>query len=191
MMHLQLLHDLITEDVELRRITIIAKEYELSTLAFMGWIDCWVGQEETDYKLTEKGLTLMQEIEELFVKPKKQKVVIDIPDAIVTAYNLIFPKVKIPTSGKYARTNEGQLKKSFQWFLAEYPQYSWETILQATQRYVGQKEQENWNYMRTSGYFIRKQDANKVWTSDLADFCMQVVEGIEDDTQQHFVEKIV
>jgi len=44
--------------------------------------------------------------------------------------------------------------------------------------------------MKTSQYFISKQDKSKVRTSDLADYCDMVRDGVEpEDT--HFKEKVV
>lgn len=147
-----------------------------------GWIS-------RDFKRTEKAEVLIKELEGLF-KPLKKNA-IEIPEDMVIAYNDMFPQIKIPTSGKYARCNVKELTKSFDWFIQTY-NHSWDTILKATARYVYHKEQDNWNYMRTSRYFVRKQDANKVWTSDLADYCDQVIANPEENnSSNHFTEKVV
>lgn len=165
---------------------------EIDVLIIGGWLSGWTGQTENSnqYSLTEKGFAFLQEIDELFLKPKK-KILPDIPAEMVTVYNEIFPKIKIPMTGKYARCNESELTKSLQWFIHEYG-FDWETILKATTRYVNEREVENWNYLQTSKYYIRKQDSNKVWVSNLADACMAIVNGIGDDeSKNHFKEKIV
>lgn len=112
----------------------------------------------------------------------------------VIEYNDIFPKAKIPTSGKAARSSPRELMDSFRWFLLNNPQYSWDVILKATTKYVEQKRPDDWRYMRTSQYFIRKQNSDKTWISDLANYCQQIVDDNDDDgyvqQPQHF-EKVV
>lgn len=116
--------------------------------------------------------------------------------ARIEQYNEIFPeKTKIPTSGKYARSAPRELIDGFRWFLLNNPQYGWDIILQATQIYVDQKRSDNWNYMRTSQYFIRKQNNDKTWISDLANYCQQVLDGeassYSPNTNTAFKENIV
>ena len=139
---------------------------------------------------TEKGLALLAEVNELFAKPAKKKTVIAIPAVMVTTYNELFPRIKIPMTGKYARSNEKELTKSFEWFINEYG-FDWKTILTATEKYVMEKEADNWAYMRTSKYFLRKQGDNRVWSSDLADYCMAILGGVDDGPKNHFQENIV
>lgn len=120
---------------------------------------------------------------------------LELPVRIVE-YNNIFPeKTKIPTSGKMARSAPRELMDGFRWFLLNNPLFTWEIILQATQIYVDQKRQENWEFMRTSQYFIRKQNPDKTWHSDLANYCQQVLDGEHsDDKSQNesaYKEKIV
>jgi hypothetical protein len=102
----------------------------------------------------------------------------------IKMYNDIFPKLKLPT-GKPARTNPKNLESAFEWFFKTYD-YSWEVIMDATKMYVSDFEKKDYNYMRTSMYFIRKQDSNKVWTSDLATYCELIVNGEEDDSPDSY-----
>jgi hypothetical protein len=100
-----------------------------------------------------------------------------------------FPAKKLG-SGKYARTNVKNLESGFRWFFENYD-YTWETILKATRKYVLEYSMKNYEYMRTSQYFIRKQGSDKSFESDLATYCdMLNYEGPSEE-QDIFREKIV
>jgi hypothetical protein len=146
-----------------------------------GWID-------SEKIPTKKLKNLREKVNELFKPVKKQEIII--PEDKVILYNTRFPSIKISTSQKYARSNVKTLAKAFQWFMKEYD-YSWEVIIEATERYVQEKAANEYSYMRTSMYFIRKQGDNKVWTSDLADYCQQVLDGIEPEEKFIFQERVV
>ena len=77
----------------------------------------------------------------------------------ITEYLEIFPKFKLP-SGKYARSNKKNLENNFRWFFKTYS-FSWDTVIQATVRYVDEYERVNFKYMKTSQYFIRKQNLDR------------------------------
>ena len=63
--------------------------------------------------------------------------------------------------------------------------------MSATKMYVEQYQLKNYEYMRTSQYFIRKQNnSDKTFESDLANFCEEYLNG-EDTVEQFFREKIV
>lgn len=106
----------------------------------------------------------------------------------IEVYNKLFPRIKLP-SGKYARTNSKSLVKSFEWFFKNYD-YSWEIILKAAEKYVYDYELTNYKYMRTSQYFIQKQNSDKSYSSELADYCEMVLNG-EDNNNHVFTEKVV
>ena len=58
--------------------------------------------------------------------------------------------------------------------------------------YINQYEEKDYMYMKTSQYFICKQDKNKVKHSELADYCDMIRDGVtEMDTNGHFKEKVV
>ena len=122
--------------------------------------------------ITPKGNKVINAIEALFKKLANngaQEIMGDKYEEFIKEYNEIFPSIKLPT-GKYARTNISNLKNAFKWFFSNH-NYSWDVILEATQRYVDEYETHGYNYMRTSQYFIRKQDIDKTWSSDLANYC--------------------
>lgn len=124
-----------------------------------------------DCTLSDKGLKLIREVESLF-KPVKKLTNISLlgPDAQVNvdAFIQIFPSIKIP-NGKYARGNTKGITENFMWFFQEYD-FTWETILLATDTYVEEFRKKNYEYMRTAMYFIRKNDKG-IESSDLATYC--------------------
>ena len=142
--------------------------------------------------ITDKAKKLIKEIESLFVTKAHKATSKSLGEDYtqnIKDYNEIFPAIKLPT-GKYARTNANNLKAAFKWFFDNFD-YTWETILEATEMYVIEYESNNYKFMRTSQYFIRKQDSDKSYSSDLATYCEMVLNGdIPDDTPK-FSTKVV
>ena len=56
--------------------------------------------------------------------------------------------------------------------------------------YLDEYESRNWSYMRTSQYFIRKQNQDRTFDSDLANYCDMFINGL-DTEDQHFKQKVV
>ena len=108
---------------------------------------------------------------------------------MLKAYREIFPAGKLP-SGKPGRQNIKTLENSFRWFFEVYD-YTWEEVAYATIMYVREYESKEYMYMKTSQYFICKQDKHKVKHSELADYCDMVREGVHMKTEEHFKEKVV
>jgi hypothetical protein len=149
--------------------------------------DNWVH----DNKITAKGIALLDSLDTYFKKSKvKSNQVIMGEDFYekIAEYRELFPNIKLP-SGKPARTNVKTLEALFRWFFTEF-QYEWETIFGATKMYLDQYERDNWKYMRTSQYFVRKQNPDKTFDSDLANYCDMYLNGLNDE-DQHFKEKVV
>ena len=150
--------------------------------------DKWL--KETN-KLTDKAIIVVQHVENFF-KAQKKKTSTSLmgPEFIkkIKEYSEIFPKFKLP-SGKYARTNIKTLEAAFRWFFSNFD-YEWETILKATKIYVEEYELNNYKYMRTSQYFVRKQMTDKSYESPLADYCEAILNGVEEQ-KNHFKEKVV
>lgn len=136
-------------------------------------------------KITQKGIALLKEMDGMMkapeVKPAHQ-----VSPEFLTAYYEMWPRIKLG-SGKYARTDKKSLEVVFKWFFKTY-EYSESTILQATAAYLNEYESQNWEYMRTSQYFVRKDD-----TSDLASYCAIIESGIDPnaDNINHFPDKVV
>ena len=106
----------------------------------------------------------------------------------IQEYVEIFPNRKL-SSGKYARVNAKNLEVSFRWFFENFD-YDWPTILLATEKYVDEYSVRNYEFMRTAQYFIRKQNIDKSFESDLATYCDQVNNSLDEDTN-YFKERVV
>ena len=144
-----------------------------------------------DLSLSGKSIIFIEELTSFFRKSKKKTskhLMGDNFDVSIKMYNEIFPTRKL-NSGKYARTNVKNLEAGFRWFSENY-EYSWETVLTATKKYVEEYSLNNYEYMRTSQYFIRKQNLDKSFESDLATYCdmLQYGNSLEENL---FKEKIV
>jgi hypothetical protein len=140
----------------------------------------------TVYKITEKGLHLLREAEHTLTKMKRSKKAIPLQEweDNVAKYNEMFPKGKKEGSSISFRTNPRELMDRFMWFFKEYPEYTWEHVFQATEKYVNNfDEATGFTYMQTSKYFIKKDDKSKTTTSTLATMCYNIVEG--NDTEVH------
>lgn len=92
----------------------------------------------------------------------------------VDTYRKLFPAGTI--NGRTYRNSVRELVPRFQWFFKHH-KYSWDVILEATERYIRTKKQQDGHYsfVRTSAYFVRKTDAGRCDISELANWC-EVVE---------------
>ena len=157
---------------------------EISKLQADDWL-------KEDLSLSGKSIIFMEELNSYFRKSKK-KTSKDLMgnnfDVYIKKYNSIFPVKKLG-SGKYARTNLKNLEAGFRWFFDTYD-YDWKVILEATSKYVEEYRLKNYEYMRTSQYFIRKQNTDKSFESDLATYCDMLIEGGSNE-EDIFREKIV
>jgi hypothetical protein len=141
------------------------------------------GYLDAEGKLTSKGLEIVR------VNSKsKTSVPQDVSDNIDKYLNL-FPKGKLP-SGKAARVNKKNIEDAFIWFHKNYT-YDWDTILRATWYYVDVYEKANYMYMKNSQYFIRKQNTDKSWDSELANYCDIIINGDDEDDKPHFSDNVV
>ena len=158
---------------------------ETKRLQSEDWLD-------ENLKLTQKSIIFIQEIDGFFKKSKKKTSSALMGDSfleLIQEYVEIFPNKRL-ASGKPARVNVKTLENSFRWFFDTYG-YSWEIILQATRKYVNDFEMRNYEYMRTSQYFVRKQNTDKSWDSDLATYCDMIINGEEEFDDNHFKDKVV
>ncbi len=161
----------------------VNKSLEVKRLQTDGWL-------KEDLHLTSKSLIFMEEIGGFFKKTKKKtskNLMGENFTVCIKAYNEIFPSKKLG-SGKYARTNVKNLEGAFRWFFENFD-YSWETIYKATKKYVSDYELQNFNYMRTSQYFVRKQTVDKTWESDLANYC-EMVNSVEYEETVYFKDEV-
>ena len=110
--------------------------------------DNWLKE---DLSLSGKSVIFMEELNSYFRKSKKKtskNLMGDNFDVKIKLYNSLFPAKKLG-SGKYARTNVKNLESGFRWFFENYD-YSWDTIIKATEIYVEEYSLKNYEYMRTS-----------------------------------------
>jgi hypothetical protein len=150
----------------------------------------WITQNQ---KLTPEAMTLIDQVEGFF-KVQKKKTSIGLMGKEfsdnLNRYLELFPNIKLP-SGKMARSDRRNLETNFRWFFENY-QYGWEIILKATEIYVNEFQRKNWLYMRTSQYFIKKQEQDKSIMSELANYCAIVQSGSSGDIENHtFSDKVV
>ena len=159
-------------------------DLEVHRLLSDGWLN-------DNLQLSSKSLIFMEELNSYFRKSKKKTskdLMGSMYDANIKLYNSLFPAKKLG-SGKYARTNVKTLEASFRWFFDTY-EYDWHTILEATKKYVEEYKMKNYEYMRTSQYFIRKQNTDKSFESDLATYC-DMLNEVDSNEEDIFREKIV
>jgi len=142
-------------------------------------------------ELSGNSLKFIQEIDGFFKKSKKktsQNLMGDDFLDNIKLYNELFPKGKLP-SGVPARVNVKGLENAFRWFFENFS-YSWETVLQATDKYIDEYSMNRYNYMRNSQYFVRKQNTDKTWDSTLANYC-DMIEADDYEETNYFKENIV
>jgi hypothetical protein len=160
----------------------VNKAIECKRLQSEAWLD-------ENLQLTSKSIIFITEIDGYFRKSKKKTTVnllgTNFLDEI-KKYNEIFPNKKL-SSGKYARSNPKNLENAFRWFFETY-EYTWEVVIKATIKYVDEYSIRRYDYMRTSQYFIRKQNTDKTWDSDLATYCELIISG-EDEIVDYFKER--
>jgi hypothetical protein len=162
---------------------------ELRHLKATGWVE-EVGEQK--FRLAPEAVALINQIERLFKINKKktssQLIGKDYKEKI-NEYISLFPNVKLP-SGKAARSAFKNVENCFRWFF-DNNEYSWETIIKATEVYVNEYQSKNWKFMRTSQYFIRKQEADRTFNSDLANYCAVIESGGEVASTPTFSSKVV
>ena len=143
-------------------------------------------------KITSKGQSLIKKYNEYFKKAKKKTNTHIMGKKYtnnVEEYRELFPAGKLP-HGKPARVNVKTLINNFRWFFSNY-NYTWNEVIDATKRYVNEYAQKDYMYMQTSQYFISKEDKTKVKQSQLADYCDMIRDGVQEEDNDHFSEKIV
>jgi hypothetical protein len=141
---------------------------------------------DASYGVTTKGMAILNNIPGITGSMTVAQE--DAEDSIIKFLN-IFPKGKLP-SGKPARVNRKNIEESFKWFFKNYT-YDWDTILRATWYYIETYEKANYMYMKNSQYFIRKQNTDKSWDSELANYCEIIINGDDEPESPHFTDKVV
>ena len=137
-------------------------------------------------KLTLKAQDILKEGKELLgISNTVEQLAADTIDQYIN----LFPAKKLP-SGKLARSTRKNIEQAFKWFLKTYD-YSWDVILKATAYYVDSYEKNNYLYMRNSQYFISKVNPDKTRESELANYCEIIQNGIDEESDSFFKERVV
>lgn len=155
--------------------TFVNSNLEITRLKNAGWLT-------ENLQITDKSIIFIEEINGFFKKSKKKSSQIIMGTDFlknIEQYNLIFPNIKLP-SGKYARSNVKNLENAFTWFFDNHD-YDWDTILTATKKYIREYSDNQYNYMRTSQYFIRKQEEGRQFMSELSNYCEIILNKPIDD----------
>ena len=166
-----------------------AKQYDVGQLIKLGLLEF---KEGANYYITSKGKSIVTKYNNLYKVAKKRttkQLLGENYTEFLKLYREAFPKGKLP-SGKPARVNMRTLENCFRWFFETYD-YTWDEVAQATLMYVSEYEDKEYMYMKTSQYFVCKQDKHKVKHSELADYCDMVRDGVQPDTNEPFKEKVV
>lgn len=153
----------------------VSSSLAVTKLKQEGWLD-------ENLQLTSKSIIFTTEIDGYFKKAKKKTTKDLLGDNFtnnIKTYVEIFPNRKL-SSGKYARVNPKNLENSFRWFFENYD-YDWDMIFKATKKYIYDYSLKNYEYMRTSQYFIRKQNTDKTYDSELADYCNMIDNVLDDE----------
>lgn len=144
--------------------------------------------------LTEKSHAILASIDDLFYAKKKAKIDdflgIDYAEKIKSFLEQ-FPTKKLP-SNSYARSNVKDIERNLLWFFEEYgDKYSWKTIMYAANLYVNEYKVNNYMYMQTAMYFIRKADANRIVKSNLANYCDRYLDAGSYKEDDYFKTKVI
>jgi len=141
-------------------------------------------------KISEDGKKFLKQVDALF-KPMKNlsdlELLGDNFSENIDKYTLIFPTGKLP-NGQYARGNKKSIQSNFVWFFQEYD-YTWDTIITATQLYVNEYRQKDFMHMRTAMYFIKKIITGSI-ICDLATYCDTVLDGAVEEKEAQEEETI-
>jgi hypothetical protein len=162
----------------------INKDMEMRQLTAKGWI-------LESGEISTKGKRIIKEIDGYFKRAKKKTDKIVMGDNFednITIYNELFPKKKLNT-GKFARSSKNNLTPAFRWFF-DNNDYTWEEVFKATATYLDDREADGWNYTINSQYFIRKQEVDKSWKSELSNWCQSVRDGTDKPEEGHFKENV-
>ena len=140
-------------------------------------------------ELSEEAQALVEQ--GLAITTPKQRVVkkLQLTDCAeqIEQYNLCFPKGRKDGTSSSFRANPKELVERFNWFFKEYPEYTWENVLDATKLYTKQFIDSNdFTYLQLSKYFIKKDDKNKTTTSSLANVCYNIAQGNVSDVNDGY-----
>lgn len=131
-------------------------------------------------KLTEKARTILIQAERQQIKQLKS-VSKELDDSFkenVAKYKELFPRGIV--AGKALRVGNKELEGRLSWFFKNYPQFTWDIVFKATEKYI-EAQSNDMRFCMRSDYFIKKDDKSKSSVSLLAAWCEQVNESDEED----------
>lgn len=166
---------------------------ELKRLSLDGYLRETPNGMSINYEITDKGKLLLLQLEEMILrtkKMKKMKVPLSEWKDDIETFRKMFPagfqsSARIQSSAK-------DLLDRFVWFFAEYPEYDWDNVLDATEAYLDhmEKQPQGMKFVMIAKNFVKKEErSGKVTvTSPLADWCDAVVSGTvtQLDTGTHY-----
>ena len=130
--------------------------------------------------LTTKALVVLEDFETLLVKTKKKVTTEVLGDNFleqIDIYRQLFPAGILPT-GVVGRSTVQEVKDKFVWFFKKYPEFTWDTVLEAANYYKFLKDNpEKRKYMMNASAFIQKTDTiTKTVKSTLAEYCQMIID---------------
>jgi hypothetical protein len=136
------------------------------------------------YPLSKQGLELLRTVEDKINRVRKiRKNQVTYPEweADIKAFVQLFPTGN--QGSQPIRTTPKILFDRFKWFFATFPEFNWETVLEATRAYISYQEtsREGLRYVSTAKNFIKKEDKNRNVNSSLADWCTKLESGEVDE----------
>lgn len=163
------------------RLTVLVKYLEISGYVYK--------TDKGEVFCTSKGNTLHAQLNEFFVSKVKTDIKLD--KEYIEEYRELFPKGK--QGSVPIKTNTSALTDKFKWFSKHYPEYGWDIIFKATKAYINSLEEsaDGFKYIKTAGYFIKKQDNDRTASSVLADWCQLVTDGDIEEEPTHFRTNVV
>lgn len=141
----------------------IAHSTESHKLKLQGFLD-------DQSNLTPLAKTVLTELSKDYFskqKPPKVNASTDFKDNLLK-YRELFPNTR--DTGRPVKNSMAELEQRMLWFIKTYPQYGWDTILDATARYITSMAGD-YRYCMTSAYFIKKSDKSGNWVCNLATWC--------------------
>lgn len=137
----------------------------------------YIVRENEEVIFTEKALNELKTVSTNSVKTvtKTESV-----EDWIDEFRNLFPK-GIVSGGYLVKGDRRACILKMEKFLKLYPNYTKETILQATRNYIERKEREGFKYMQLAHYFILKDK-----TSTLAGECEAIVDNSSDLDENPF-----
>lgn len=147
--------------------------------------------------LTEKGQAALLELSNCFPQTENMQKTVrssarkpgnkvtDEMKKFVESYRELFPKGKVGNSTKSYRATPKEIYDRLKWFKESYPEFwDFDLMLQATQEYHRYIKQKRSTFIKSAGYFIKKQDESKINQSMMADWCQMIMDGDHEDEQR-------